>query len=108
MVCLNKIINNKIISNKKELLEKFPNTEVESKTINKELDHDQTNYPKTLGICWNNNEDYFSVIINIPDRPFTKRGILATVNSIYDPMGFVGPVVLEGRLIQRAIMPPKT
>ena len=32
-------------------------------------------------------------------KPFTTRGILSTVSSIYDPLGFVGPIVLEGKII---------
>ena len=32
-------------------------------------------------------------------KPFTRRGILSTMSSIYNPLGFVGPFVLEGKII---------
>ena len=44
---------------------------------------------------------------DIPQKPFSKRGILSVINSLYDPVGLVSPVVLQGRLIQREIMPCK-
>ena len=34
-----------------------------------------------------------------PNQPPTKRGILSAVSSLYDPMGFVCPVVLEAKNI---------
>ena len=31
------------------------------------------------------------------DKPLTKRGLLAMLNSIYDPLGPVSPFLLKGR-----------
>lgn len=33
------------------------------------------------------------------DQPATRRGILSTVASIYDPLGFLAPYVLAGKKI---------
>ena len=35
----------------------------------------------------------------LQDRPLTRRGIFATVSSIYDPLGFVAPIILTGKRI---------
>lgn len=59
---------------------------------------------RTLGVAWEVEIDCFSIRLNLPDRPYTKRGILAVINSVFDPLGIVSPVVLGGRLIQRAIL----
>ena len=55
---------------------------------------------RALGIIWNTQDDYFSFIVreNLSIRP-TRREILSAVCSIYDPLGFLSPAVLEGKLI---------
>lgn len=35
------------------------------------------------------------------DRPLTRRGILSIVSSIYDPLGFVSPLILKAKIILR-------
>ena len=53
---------------------------------------------------WDTKQDIFIITPNISSRPFTKRGILSTINSLYDPLGLASPVILQGRLIQREIL----
>lgn len=33
------------------------------------------------------------------DRPATKRGVVSTVSSIYDPLGFVSPYTIRAKMI---------
>lgn len=37
------------------------------------------------------------------DKPFTRRGVLSTVNGLYDPLGFLAPVTIQGRLLLREL-----
>ena len=37
------------------------------------------------------------------DDPFTRRGLLATVASIFDPLGFIAPFTLLGKRILRQL-----
>ncbi len=53
---------------------------------------------RSLGVMWDLQRDAFTFQITILERPYTRRGVLAVVNSIYDPQGFVTPVTLQGRL----------
>lgn len=39
----------------------------------------------------------------LKDRPLTRRGVLATVSSIYDPLGFVAPILLTGKKILQSL-----
>ncbi|KAK5853507.1 hypothetical protein PBY51_014653 [Eleginops maclovinus] len=36
-------------------------------------------------------------------KPYTRRGILSTVNSLYDPLGFVAPIVMQGKALVREL-----
>ena len=38
------------------------------------------------------------------ERPYTRRGVLAVVNSIYDPIGFLVPITLKGKLLLRKLV----
>ena len=52
-----------------------------------------------LGVSWDVKTDEFCVSVELPKLPCTKRGILSVTNSLYDPLGFVTPVVLNARLV---------
>ena len=54
---------------------------------------------RLLGVVWCVESDTLQFRIIVDSKPFTRRGILSTVSSIYDPLGFVGPFVLEGKRI---------
>ena len=95
----------KIMSNDEGLLNHFPESE-RAQGSSRPLD--ETSLQRVLGTSWNTKEDTLSLDVEVPNRPFTKRGILSCIGSIYDRMGLVGPVTLAGRLMQRKIMPPKT
>ncbi|XP_028412945.1 uncharacterized protein LOC114535824 [Dendronephthya gigantea] len=87
----------KFVSNKKEVIKEIPE-EDRAKTV-KNLDLDVLPVERVLGIQWCIEVDSFEFRILLQDRPLTRRGILATVSSIYDPMGFVAPIILTGKRI---------
>ena len=42
---------------------------------------------RSLGVFWDRKNDSFTFQVTLPDKPFTRRGVLFTVNSVYDPLG---------------------
>ena len=49
---------------------------------------------KLLGLGWNESEDTISISFEKKDSELTKRGVLQTLTSIYDPLGIVLRVTL--------------
>ena len=48
-------------------------------------------------------KDEFRFRIDMKDSPVTRRGILSTVSSIFDPLGLVSPFLFTGRKILQEI-----
>ena len=58
---------------------------------------------RALGVTWVIKNDTIGFRIALQDKPCTKRGLLSTVSSIYDPLGLVGPFLLEGKKILQEV-----
>ena len=71
-----------------------------AKTV-KELNllHDDLPIERALGLQWCIESDTFGFRITFADKPCTRGGLLSTVMSLYDPLGFITPVMLEGKQI---------
>jgi len=63
------------------------------------VSYDELPIERALGIQWCVESDKFQVCLALKDQPMTRRGILSTVASIYDPLGFLSPCVLIGKQI---------
>ena len=89
----------KFSSNKKEVIQAVA-PEDRAKGL-QDLDSTRDPLPieRTLGIMWCAETDSFQFRIVIQDRPLTRRGILSTVCSVYDPLGLVAPLILVGKQI---------
>ena len=93
----------KFFSNRKEVIEAVP-VEQRAKEI-KELDmtKDLLPHERALGVQWFVESDEFHFKAELKDRPLTRRGILSTVSSIYDPLGLIAPFLLQGKRILQGI-----
>ncbi|XP_078495525.1 uncharacterized protein LOC144750934 [Ciona intestinalis] len=89
----------KWLSNSKEVIDSIPEEE-RSKSLQVRTLDDQL-HERVLGINWSVNTDEFMFTVALPMKPRTRRGMLSTMNSLFDPLGFVAPIVLEARLIYR-------
>ncbi|XP_052378933.1 uncharacterized protein LOC127931174 [Oncorhynchus keta] len=93
----------KWVSNSRTVLASIPD-EHKAKQI-KEMDLDREKLPveRALGIRWNIESDAFTFRVTVKNRPLTRRGILSTVSSIYDPLGFRAPFVLKAKQILQVL-----
>lgn len=89
----------KFISNFKEVIEAIP-VEDRAEGIQKiDMDKDALPVERALGVQWCIEKDSFQFRITLKDRPCTRRGILSTISSIYDPLGFAAPLLLNRKKI---------
>ena len=56
-------------------------------------------HERALGIKWNTNKDTFYFKVKPVSKPNTRRGIISIISSIYDPLGFISPVVIVGKML---------
>ncbi|GFX75852.1 integrase catalytic domain-containing protein [Trichonephila clavipes] len=54
---------------------------------------------KTLGISWKPFEDYFVFKVSVSAKHiYTKREVLSVIAKLYDPLGFLGPVIAKAKV----------
>ena len=58
---------------------------------------------KLLGLHWNKTSDTIAVPFPAKLGDVTKRGVLQTLASIYDPLGILSPITLQGKLLFREL-----
>jgi hypothetical protein len=100
----------KFASNSKEFMEAFDQTDWAS-DYNIIGENQTMNFPtkKALGIVWNTGSDTFSfpsteklgISIKQGSNIVTKRIILKELSRLFDPLGFISPVLIKARLIQQ-------
>ena len=56
---------------------------------------------KLLGVGWDKVEDTLHVCFPATPAEQTKRGILTNLAKVYDPLGIVSPVMLDGKVLYR-------
>uniref|UniRef100_A0A1I8NZF9 Reverse transcriptase domain-containing protein n=2 Tax=Stomoxys calcitrans TaxID=35570 RepID=A0A1I8NZF9_STOCA len=89
----------KLTANHPQILKQMPPEDLLNEDFLKLEDTSET---KTLGIRWNAMADnfYYSVSnIEFPDNPLTKRKILSIVAKIFDPAGWLAPIVVVAKVL---------
>ena len=86
----------KFIANDRSVMESIPKSE-QASDINWDLPSEPLSIERVLGVQWFVGVDSFGFSIVLKDQPLTRRGVLSTVASIYDPLGFLAPSVLKAK-----------
>lgn len=93
----------KWISNSREFLAFLPEKERAKEVRAVDLSKDTLPIERALRVLWCIESDSFRFRITVQDKPVTRRGILSTVSSIYDPLGFLSPFTLPAKTLLQLI-----
>lgn len=89
-------------SNSPEILKETTKNNLQNNNI-LNIPHSKTS-SKTLGLIWYCDTDSFSFSINVNlHTKVTKRNILSVVSQIFDPLGLVGPCVIDAKIIMQSL-----
>lgn len=86
-------------SNRRTVLAAIPQEERAKEVKDLDLNSDALPVEHALGVQWCVQSDSFKFKITLKTHPLTRRGILSVTSSIYDPLGFLAPVVLSAKKI---------
>ncbi|KAK0134384.1 hypothetical protein N1851_030041 [Merluccius polli] len=89
----------KFISNSKEVIATIPKEECAEAANNLDMAFGELHMERVLGVQWCVASDEFQFRVVVKENPLTRRGVLSTVASVYDPLGFVAPFILIGKQI---------
>ncbi|XP_059217443.1 uncharacterized protein LOC131994669 [Stomoxys calcitrans] len=70
------------------------------------LKFEETSETKTLGIRWNAMTDQFFykiTNISVPSSPITKRKILSIVAKLFDPAGWLSPIIVLAKILMQQL-----
>ena len=49
----------------------------------------------------NVEEDMFYLVVKDKNRPENRKGVLSSIATVYDPLGFASPLLLPGREVNQ-------
>lgn len=88
-------------SNSQELLDSLP-IELTEKSLQSFSSEEWT---KALGLQWNPRTDQFNFEVNwlLDDKKLTKRKFLSEASKLFDPLGWLAPVVINAKIWMQQI-----
>ena len=93
----------KFHSNSRTVIESIPPSERSKSLKDVDLTNDSIPSERALGIQWSPERDVFTFKVQFKEKPSTRRGVLSTVSSMYDPLGLISPFLLEGKKLLQEI-----
>lgn len=72
----------KVVSNSIEVMEAFPTADRAKDVRDLDFNHDALPAQRSLGVYWNLENDALTFRVTLPNKPYTRRGVLSVVNSV--------------------------
>ncbi|XP_057380930.1 uncharacterized protein LOC130703485 [Daphnia carinata] len=79
----------------------IPGQRKEGASVNMDLDEDPIE--RTLGLVWDFRRDVFLLGAKAEPGGRTKRDLLKSIFSIFDPLGFLAPIVFQAKVLMQII-----
>jgi hypothetical protein len=89
----------KFASNSKQVLESIPVDDRAKGIRPLNLGSDSLPFEKSLGLTWDLKQDLLTFLTSVKPKPVTRRGMLSSVSSLFDPLGLVSPFTVRGRML---------
>lgn len=105
---LGKIRLHKFVSNDGEVMKNLPSEDLAKDLKEINLNSESLPVQRTLGLYWDLETDSYIFRVSLKDTPYTRRGVMSTVSSLYDPLGFIAPVTIQGKIILRNLVSETT
>ncbi|XP_052245690.1 uncharacterized protein LOC127854670 [Dreissena polymorpha] len=87
----------KLASNNETVIAAFPQVDLAKDLASLDLTKDELPLQRSLVLTLDLRKDCFTFQVSHTDKPFTRRGILSVVNSLYHPLGFVALATILGK-----------
>lgn len=91
----------KWVSNNRTLLQSISEEQRAKDFKDLNLDRDKLPVERALGLQWCVENDTFNFKMDVAQKSCTRRGMLSISSSIYDPLGFLAPVLLPAKRMQQ-------
>ena len=92
----------KFVSNEQQVINSTP--QEDRAENNDRIDLTQSmNVQRALGVYWCVASDCLEFRIVLQDKPLTRRRMLSTISSVYDPLGLASPFLLKGRKLLQSL-----
>ena len=88
----------KFVSNHKAVIDAIPLQDQSKDIQNLDFTNESLPVERALSVQWCVESDALQFRVVLKDRPFTRRGILSTVSSVFDPLGLLAPLILTGKI----------
>ena len=85
----------KFLTNSKKVWEAIPLSDRRKSVVEYIFNNHSLTTETALGLLRNIEEDVFTFKVNWKEKPKTRRSMLSTLGSAYNPLGFVAPFILR-------------
>ena len=88
----------KFVSNSQDFMQSLPDEKKANSTLEKDIGA-SIQVERALGTLWYIEMDTLGFRISMATTPYTRRGMLSTIQTSYDLWGGAGPLVIKGKRI---------